>query len=698
MADRWETYRQTLPKLAGRRSSVPAVRLEEILSKAPDDDARDTIRVWLVERLIRENIAEAEVEVTKLPTDHPALHHLSYLFAERYRLRRRLDRAVIWYSKVDRTSYRYPEATLRLAQIKLAKSPFEARDLLLRLPPDGLTSHQKARRLNLLGEALLKSGQKKAATIVLSESWRRYPRTAKKNRRLFKKVGIPGTFESVWKILRTQRGRKRTRTLNKLVRRWKKNREKTATIAYAFGRIYRYSRERDRAIQRFDRTLQLSRDLRLRVQADIDAALTAYQLGDNPRIILSVERASKGLRRECSNNCPPALLVLDRAVWPVYLKALLAVGRTQDALDTFTALEPWTHGTAVQADMLEVLAKTAYVDGALDIAEEYFQRLLERYPDLHNGTRVPRGIRALRWLSHLAHINQRPGEEALYRAALKERWPLHAGIDPTQIYADEISTDWRQISRPEMPDTPWTREAQFLLHAGRTRLALDAMRITFRRGRADPHTVATLVHTALSLGRPGIGKHVLHQYGGMLGADGTLPDALLPLVFSIRFLHEIRQAAHTVGIPADLLAAIVYHESAFNPKARSAAGAIGLAQVMPNTAKIIAKRHLPELKVNRRILRDPKTNLVVGAYVLADYLKLYDGNELKALIAYNAGPSRFRKSFKRVKTIPEEVQIDILSLGPSVAYARRVQAARNIYRLLFGSALTSATDHSSESL
>ena len=698
LSDSWETYRQLLPQLVGKRPSVPADRLQEIIAGAPNEEAEHTIRVWLIERLIRENIAKAEVEYTKLPPDHPALYHLCYLFADRYRLRRRLDRAGPWYRKIPKESYRYPEATLRLAQIDLAKAPRDARDALLRLPPDGLTTRQRARRLNLLGQALLKTRQKKAATIVLSESWRRYPRTAKKNRRLFKKVGVPGTFEVIWKILKTQRGRKRTRTLNKRVRRYKKSREKTATIAYAFGRIYRFSRERERAMKRFDRALHLSRDLRLRVQVDVEAALTAYQLGDNPRIIISVERATRGLRRECSKNCPPALLILDRAVWPVYLKALLGVGRTQDALDIFAQLEPWTHGSSVQADMLELLAKTAYVDGALDIAEDYFQRLLERYPDLHNGARVPRGIRSLRWLAHIAQMSQRPDAVTLYETALQERWPLHAGIDPSHIHGDESSSDWRQLPRPKLPNTPWTREARFLLYAGRTRPAMEAMQIVFRRGRANPHTVATLVHTALALGRPGLGKRVLHQYGGMLGAHGTLPGALLPLVFSIRYLDEIRQAAHMVGVPADLLAAIVYHESGFNPKARSTAGAIGLAQVMPNTAKIIAKRHLPELKINRRSLRDPQTNLVVGAYVLADYLKLYDGDELKALIAYNAGPSRFRKSFHHVRKIPEDVQIDVLSLGPSVAYARRVQVARNIYRLLFGSVLTSAPHGPSESL
>jgi soluble lytic murein transglycosylase-like protein len=95
-----------------------------------------------------------------------------------------------------------------------------------------------------------------------------------------------------------------------------------------------------------------------------------------------------------------------------------------------------------------------------------------------------------------------------------------------------------------------------------------------------------------------------------------------------RWAGAIEQAADEAGVDPALLAALVQHESGFDPEVVSHAGAIGLAQLMPGTAQ--------GLGVDPR---DPMDNLRGGARYLREQLDRFGSPEL-ALAAYNAGPNR----------------------------------------------------------
>lgn len=89
----------------------------------------------------------------------------------------------------------------------------------------------------------------------------------------------------------------------------------------------------------------------------------------------------------------------------------------------------------------------------------------------------------------------------------------------------------------------------------------------------------------------------------------------------------IRLAAVTHGIEEALLRAVIHVESGFNPAARSRAGALGLMQLMPGTARRYGV-------VNAR---DPAQNIDGGTRYLKDLLEMFRGNTRLALAAYNAG-------------------------------------------------------------
>lgn len=99
------------------------------------------------------------------------------------------------------------------------------------------------------------------------------------------------------------------------------------------------------------------------------------------------------------------------------------------------------------------------------------------------------------------------------------------------------------------------------------------------------------------------------------------------------YASYINSAAQRYNIEPSLVRAVIHAESAFNPKARSKAGAQGLMQLMPMTAK--------ELGVQNAF--NPKQNINGGVKYLAQLLQQFNGSIHLATAAYNAGPGAVKK-------------------------------------------------------
>jgi len=106
--------------------------------------------------------------------------------------------------------------------------------------------------------------------------------------------------------------------------------------------------------------------------------------------------------------------------------------------------------------------------------------------------------------------------------------------------------------------------------------------------------------------------------------------------------HLLREASRQTGVDMELLKAVIAVESGFNPKAVSPRGAIGLMQLMPDTADRYATRHELERPAAQRLL-DARTNIFTGARMLADLTQRFGSLDL-ALAAWNAGEGKVRRA------------------------------------------------------
>jgi soluble lytic murein transglycosylase len=114
------------------------------------------------------------------------------------------------------------------------------------------------------------------------------------------------------------------------------------------------------------------------------------------------------------------------------------------------------------------------------------------------------------------------------------------------------------------------------------------------------------------------------------------PDWYLRTRYPLEYEQIVIAHARNYDLPPALLAAVIYAESRFDPNAESEAGAVGLMQLLPETAKGIALRTGGERFVVSD-LRNPEINVRYGSWYLDHLRERYDGDLRLALAAYHAG-------------------------------------------------------------
>ncbi len=148
------------------------------------------------------------------------------------------------------------------------------------------------------------------------------------------------------------------------------------------------------------------------------------------------------------------------------------------------------------------------------------------------------------------------------------------------------------------------------------------------------------------------------------------------------FRAEVETWAPRAAVPVELVQAIMREESALDPTVISAAGAIGLTQLMPATARALAKRlRLPPPSATD--LTDPALNIRLGALHLGDLLRRFGGATPVAVAAYNVGEAPVRAWLRARGNLPVDEFVEEIPLQETRGYVKRVLRSYAAYGFLY---------------
>jgi soluble lytic murein transglycosylase len=179
---------------------------------------------------------------------------------------------------------------------------------------------------------------------------------------------------------------------------------------------------------------------------------------------------------------------------------------------------------------------------------------------------------------------------------------------------------------------------------------------------------------------------------------GTIAAAALIVLLVVVVASEVNHAVNKLGLPLTnasvirkqaaekhldpaLIAGVIYAESKFEPSP-SSAGAEGLMQILPATAYFIA--HLSGgSSFTESDLATPAINVAYGSYYLRYLLDHYNGNEMLAVAAYNAGLANVDRWVKDAKAEGKKLTVADIPFAETKAYVQRVLAAKQAYRTAY---------------
>lgn len=143
--------------------------------------------------------------------------------------------------------------------------------------------------------------------------------------------------------------------------------------------------------------------------------------------------------------------------------------------------------------------------------------------------------------------------------------------------------------------------------------------------------------------------------------------------------EPVLQAAQQHNVDPAWVYGVMRRESAFNSEVRSPVGAIGLMQLMPDTARFIGKRIGSKTYQN---LTNAESNIELGSAYLSYLNTKYDGNRILATAAYNAGPGRIDSWIPTGAALPADQWVDSIPFNETRRYVKAVLEYTTIFQSL----------------
>lgn len=418
--------------------------------------------------------------------------------------------------------------------------------------------------------------------------------------------------------------------------------------------------------------------------------------------------AEEAFARLSSQQSPYPEYTVEAAYW--HACVLDRTGRDSDAEAAFMKVAENSPGSDLADDALFQAALIRKGAGEHGKAIALFRRLATGYP---SSSHVPRSLWEIAWGLYLsgsyreaaggfARAAGEPAyrERALYwkaraleaagekeaareaRSALLEDFP--AGYyaltieKETGVQTSRIPT-LGQDQLPSLPLPDGYDRAKALISLGLYEEARMEMKAVRARIGSRSRNAMALAGLYLAMEDYHVAMGLFPQSAPLRRDGGS--ERIWAILYPAAFREVVVRHSSNAGVDLNLAFALIRAESNFSPTARSAVGAMGLMQLMPDTARGTAR----DLKdpITAATLTSPDLNVRLGTRHLKYLLTRFNGNLVSAVAAYNAGATpvtRWRKNFAGLR---EDEFIESIPYPETREYVKKVLAGMEVYRRLY---------------
>ncbi|HSG39924.1 MAG TPA: lytic transglycosylase domain-containing protein, partial [Thermoanaerobaculia bacterium] len=259
--------------------------------------------------------------------------------------------------------------------------------------------------------------------------------------------------------------------------------------------------------------------------------------------------------------------------------------------------------------------------------------------------------------SALGRLRGKPAALAAAFAGAKDAWPSVPALERARLLTDlgleDLAQAEAELVRGKVPERP-----------------MKALEATILARRGDRRKSVLVIRDAFpSLGGP---------------FQATVPDEARRLYYPADHVDTIRTWATQNRLPTYLVQGIIRQESAFDTNAQSWAGARGLMQLMPATAKELALKN--GLTYSHERLSDPVYNVRLGTTYFRQVYNMFDENLELSLAGYNGGPYRIKRLWNEAGNRELDRFLEGLGIEESKTYVKRILVLSDSYRQLYPNA------------
>ncbi len=610
----------------------------------------------------------------------PMADHCRYHAARAYERLGRFAEAADRFRAVSADSSLREPSRLGLARAlsKLGRH----REALAELEPLAKEGEHRAEALHLLALAARRAKDRKVEREALLSLWSDFPRSsvARAARSQLSDIPLEAQVARAEALLELHRNREAIRLLQPHLKKLELPHPLACRARYAVGRALRKERRHSQAIEMLSGVTERCTDEELKVKA-------LYTLGYSQSVV--APEAAVGTYRRLAAEFPTHSFADDALFFAAETLARLGDGEAASELHDELFRRRWTDEYAFEArfhafwmsreagrleealgqlDELEALAGYALSDERVQRARYWKGRTLEQLG------RTPEATEAFASL-----VEHQPA--GYYPVLARER--LRALGSPVAT-VPSLPPAGEALSWP-VDTGPLLDEPHFLTGIELMRLDLPGAAnelLAIDRSALPPDSLRLLFQICYAKDLPGPARAFARAYFQWADPRDSRTRPVWEVMYPRHFRDVIEANAARAGVDPDLLQALVRAESGFWPRARSATGAIGLTQLMPRTARSVA-RSLKMRPPSEWGLMNPHRNVLLGASYLASLIDQFDGKWVLAVAAYNAGPQAVRRWLAARPDMPLDELVEEIPIEETRGYVKRVIGGYDVYAQLW---------------